>query len=130
MVAVPDSMKGEVPVGFIVMNSGSDASEADVHKEVVGFVRSKGFMKKMCLCVCICCGSKFVLTGLFAEQIGAFACFSKAMVVERLPKTRSGKILRKTLRALANHADNVETPPTIDDPLIIAEIQDVVRRHT
>ncbi len=57
-----------------------------------------------------------------------FEKFKEAMVVKRLPKTRSGKILRKTIRRLATEA-RIITPPTIDDPAILEEIRAVLREH-
>jgi len=61
-------------------------------------------------------------------QIGALACFRAAFVVQRLPKTRSGKILRKTLRQLADGEDFV-LPATIDDPLILDEVRTGLQRR-
>ncbi|WP_316963314.1 AMP-binding enzyme [Hymenobacter sp. APR13] len=68
------------------------------------------------------------LVALIREQIGAVACFRHAAVVARLPKTRSGKILRKTLRQLADGED-CPIPSTIDDPAILDEIREVLRRR-
>ncbi len=68
------------------------------------------------------------LVALIRREIGAVAAFRKAIVVGRLPKTRSGKILRKTIRKLAAE-EQIVTPPTIDDPAIIAEIRTALRQH-
>jgi len=62
------------------------------------------------------------LVQLMREKIGAVACYKETVIVERLPKTRSGKILRKTLRQLVDGEDYV-IPSTIDDPAILDEIQ-------
>ena len=61
------------------------------------------------------------------QDIGAFANFKRVVVVERLPKTRSGKILRKTIRQIADGLSPA-VPPTIDDPLILEEVTEVLRR--
>ena len=94
VVGVADDVKGQVPVGFLVLNSGVDREEADIVGEVVKMVRGK---------------------------IGPVAAFKTATVVDRLPKTRSGKILRGTIQKIA---DDVEwkMPATIDDPVILDEI--------
>ena len=65
------------------------------------------------------------LIQLVRSNIGAFANFKKWVVVQRLPKTRSGKILRKTMRQIAD-GQTVDTPATIDDPVILDEITDVL----
>jgi propionyl-CoA synthetase len=68
------------------------------------------------------------LVALIRDKIGAVACFRHALIVPRLPKTRSGKILRKTLRQLADGED-FALPPTIDDPLILDEIRQCLARR-
>jgi propionyl-CoA synthetase len=94
VVGVADEMKGQLPVGFLVLNAGVDRDEADIVGEVVKMVRGK---------------------------IGPVAAFKTATVVNRLPKTRSGKILRGTIQKIA---DDVQwkMPATIDDPVILDEI--------
>ncbi len=94
VVGVADELKGEVPLGFVVTKAGVTRSEGDIVREVVELVR---------------------------ERIGPVASFKVATVVKRLPKTRSGKILRGTMKKLA---DGVEAgvPATIDDPAILDEI--------
>jgi len=94
VVGLADDMKGQLPVGFLVLNSGVDREDADIVGEVVQMVRGK---------------------------IGPVAAFKTATVVKRLPKTRSGKILRGTIQKIA---DDVEwkMPATIDDPVILQEI--------
>ncbi|KAJ3337351.1 hypothetical protein HDU93_001209 [Gonapodya sp. JEL0774] len=95
VIGVADKLKGEAPLGFVVLKSGSEATPEQMEKELIRSIRS---------------------------HIGAFACFSKVYVVERLPKTRSGKILRKTMRSIVNGTSYV-FPATIEDaqPLIDME---------
>lgn len=89
-------MKGEVPVGILVLKSGlSSGIEAKVLDEAVQVVRKK---------------------------IGPVAAFKVAVIVPRLPKTRSGKVLRATMRRIANGSE-FPVPPTIDDPAILDEIK-------
>ncbi|MEW2915031.1 propionate-CoA ligase PrpE [Leisingera sp. JC11] len=94
VIGVADSLKGQMPVGFLCLNSGADRDHGEVVSEVVKLVR---------------------------EKIGPVAAFKLAMVVDRLPKTRSGKILRGTM---VNIADGTpwKMPATIDDPAILDEI--------
>lgn len=94
VIGAADPLKGQVPVGFIVLKSGVEKSEEDVVKEVVKLVR---------------------------DQIGPVAAFKTATVVKRLPKTRSGKILRGTMSKIADGAE-WKMPATIDDPAILDEI--------
>ncbi|MGI9404914.1 MAG: AMP-binding protein, partial [Hyphomicrobiaceae bacterium] len=94
VVGIADSMKGQVPAGFIVINTGVNRPTNDIEQEVVGLVR---------------------------EKIGPVAAFKTALTVPRLPKTRSGKILRKTMRMIADGED-YKMPATIDDPAILDEI--------
>ena len=101
VVGIDDKLKGQVPVGFVVLKSGVETEVAQVESELVQYIRA---------------------------EIGAVAAFKKAIVVARLPKTRSGKILRKTIRRLAVE-EQIVTPPTIDDPAIIAEIRTAMREH-
>ena len=95
---VKDDLKGEVPLGLVVLKAGVTTTEADLAQALIAEVR---------------------------HTIGAVAAFKQVRVVPRLPKTRSGKILRKVLRALANGED-VKVPSTIDDPAIIDEIREVL----
>ncbi|MDH3472467.1 MAG: propionyl-CoA synthetase [Rhodospirillales bacterium] len=94
VIGVADKLKGQLPVGFLVLNAGAGRAEPEVVKEVVQMVR---------------------------QQIGPVAAFKTATVVKRLPKTRSGKILRGTMRAIADGED-YKVPATIDDPAILDEI--------
>jgi len=94
VLGVADAIKGEIPLGLIVLKAGVRRSDGEIVRETIQMVR---------------------------ERIGAVASFRVATVVKRLPKTRSGKILRGTIKKIA---DGVEyrVPPTIDDPLILDEI--------
>ena len=99
VIGVNNALKGQLPVGLVLLKDGVDINEADLEKELVASVRS---------------------------SIGPVACFKRAIVVKRLPKTRSGKILRKLLRQIA--ADEpVSVPSTIDDPSSVAEIASLMR---
>jgi propionyl-CoA synthetase len=94
VIGVADQLKGQVPVGFLVLKAGASKPHATVAEETVKLVR---------------------------ERIGPVASFKTAVVVDRLPKTRSGKILRGTMRRIADGED-YKTPATIDDPAILTEI--------
>jgi propionyl-CoA synthetase len=98
VVGVGDTLKGQLPVGFIVLKNGVKRSNEEIVKEVVQMVR---------------------------DQIGAVAAFKTATVVDRLPKTRSGKILRGTMQKIADN-EPWKMPATIDDPLILEEIKDAL----
>ncbi len=98
VLGVEDNLKGQVPVGFFVLKSGVTKSSDEVAKECVQMVR---------------------------DQIGPVACFRIATEVPRLPKTRSGKILRGTMRKIADNED-YRMPSTIDDPTVLKEIEEVV----
>ena len=95
VIGVKDALKGEQPCGFIVLKSGVDRSHAEIEKEIVALVRQK---------------------------IGPVAAFKIAITIDRLPKTRSGKILRGTMKKIADH-DPWTMPATIDDPAILEEIE-------
>ncbi len=99
VVAAPDELKGEVPVGFVVLKSGVARPVEDIVPELVQRVR---------------------------DTIGPFACFRSAAVIARLPKTRSGKILRGSIKKIAGGAV-FATPATIDDPAILDEIREALR---
>jgi propionyl-CoA synthetase len=94
VIGVADALKGQVPVGLLVLKAGVERDHAEICGETVQLVR---------------------------DRIGPVAVFKKAVVVERLPKTRSGKILRGTMRRIAD-AETYSTPATIDDPAILDEI--------
>ena len=101
VIGASDSLKGQVPVGLVVLKSGEDIDEAQLEEELVARVR---------------------------EEVGALACFRKAVVVERLPKTRSGKILRAVLRKIAAN-ERYKMPSTIDDETILPEIEGILARR-
>ncbi|WP_394251138.1 propionyl-CoA synthetase [Vibrio profundi] len=95
VVGVHDELKGQLPLGFVVLKDGIKVDDVELEGELVGKVRS---------------------------EIGAVACFKHALVVERLPKTRSGKILRRTIRQIADGEQYV-VPSTIDDPSSLNELE-------
>jgi propionyl-CoA synthetase len=101
VVGAADNLKGQIPVGLVVLKAGVNRPEAEVAKELVALVR---------------------------ERIGPVAAFKDARVVPRLPKTRSGKILRATIRKIAD-GQSYSVPPTIDDPLILEEIASVLGKQ-
>ena len=94
VIGVADKLKGQMPMGFLCLNTGADRDHGDVVKECVKLVR---------------------------DQIGPVAAFKLATVVDRLPKTRSGKILRGTMVKIAD-GQEFKLPATIDDPEILDEI--------
>ena len=94
VIGVADQLKGQLPVGFLVLKAGVKKPPQDIVKEVVGMVR---------------------------DRIGPVAAFKQATVVDRLPKTRSGKILRGTMQKIADN-EQYKVPATIDDPAILGEI--------
>jgi propionyl-CoA synthetase len=94
VIGVADELKGQVPVGFVVLKAGVEADGEELQAELAALMR---------------------------ERIGAVAAFKEATVVARLPKTRSGKILRATMRAIADNQP-FTVPSTIDDPVILDEI--------
>jgi propionyl-CoA synthetase len=98
VLGVEDQLKGQVPVGFIVLKSGVDKPQEEIIKEVVAMVR---------------------------DRIGPVAAFKTATVVKRLPKTRSGKILRGTIQKIADNKE-YKTPATIDDPEILNEMEEAL----
>ena len=99
VIGVPDEDRGEVPIGLVLLKDGANVDAATLERELVARVRA---------------------------DVGAFANFRRAVVVERLPKTRSGKILRTALRRLAA-GEAVDPPSTIDDPAILPEISGLLR---
>ena len=99
VVGVADALKGQLPVGFVCLTRGVERDRAEIAAELVALVR---------------------------ERIGPVAAFRTAVVVERLPKTRSGKTLRATMGRIAA-GETVEAPATIDDPAILDEIAEALR---
>ena len=99
VIGAADELKGEVPVGFLVLKSGVDTPHNQIIKHIIEYVR---------------------------ENIGPVASFKRAVIVQRLPKTRSGKILRGTMRKIAN-SEEYTMPATIDDPAILDEIREALQ---
>ncbi len=99
VVGVSDSLKGQLPVGLVVLKAGVDGDPKEIVSDLVRMVR---------------------------DQIGPIACFKQAVVVKRLPKTRSGKILRGTIRKIAD-CEEYRMPSTIDDPAILGEIEEALK---
>lgn len=94
-----DELKGQMPLGFVVLKSGDNSNQDELKQALVSLMRAK---------------------------IGAVACYKESVIVERLPKTRSGKILRKTMRQIADGEEYV-VPSTIDDPAILDEIKQALQ---
>ncbi|MEM0948877.1 MAG: propionyl-CoA synthetase [Pseudomonadota bacterium] len=99
VIGVTDALKGQLPMGFLCLNAGCTREPGEITDEVVQLVR---------------------------DQIGPVAAFKLAMVVDRLPKTRSGKILRGTMVKIAD-GEGFKMPATIDDPAILDEIRDALK---
>ena len=101
VIGVADELKGQQPVGMVLLKNGVTIGNSQLEVELVAMVR---------------------------REIGAVASFRKAIVVERLPKTRSGKILRKLLRQIADGKE-YNIPSTIDDPASVREVAAVMFCH-
>lgn len=99
VIGIADAMKGQVPCGFVVLNAGVTRDPAELEKEVVALVR---------------------------DRIGPVAAFKTVVPVRRLPKTRSGKILRGTMQKIADQ-EEWKMPATIDDPAILDEIAEALK---
>jgi propionyl-CoA synthetase len=99
VVGIADQLKGQVPIGFVVLKAGVTRDKAEIEKECQQAIR---------------------------DEIGPVASLKAAMVVPRLPKTRSGKILRGTMRKIADN-EEWKMPATIDDPAILDEITAAMR---
>ena len=99
VVGIADKLKGQMPIGMVVLKAGVSKSEEDIQKECVKMIR---------------------------EKIGPVAAFKTAIVIKRLPKTRSGKVLRGTMRKIADK-EEYKMPATIDDPAILTEITDSLK---
>jgi propionyl-CoA synthetase len=95
VLGVADKLKGQLPVGFLVLKAGVEKNHDDIIKEVIADVR---------------------------KRIGPVAAFKTATIVQRLPKTRSGKILRGTIQKIADN-EEWNMPATIDDPDILGEME-------
>ena len=101
VIGIHDELKGQEPIGLVLLKDGIDTDQETLQAELVAMVR---------------------------RDIGAIACFKRALIVQRLPKTRSGKILRKLLRQIADGKD-YSIPSTIDDPASITEIEELMADH-
>ncbi|HAS22224.1 MAG TPA: propionyl-CoA synthetase, partial [Idiomarina loihiensis] len=99
VVAQPDELKGELPVGFVILKNSSTIDHEQLQQELIQSIRA---------------------------EIGAIACLKTLHVVSRLPKTRSGKILRRLIRQVLQGQD-VAVPSTIDDPSSIDAIKETMR---
>jgi propionyl-CoA synthetase len=99
VIGVGDNLKGQLPLGFLCLNKGCTRSHADIVLDVIKLVR---------------------------EKIGPVAAFKLACVVDRLPKTRSGKILRGTMVSIAD-SKPFKAPATIDDPAVLDEVRNVLK---
>ncbi len=99
VIGAADTLKGQLPVGFLVLKAGVERDPAEIVRETVALVR---------------------------ERVGPVAVFKQAVVVGRLPKTRSGKILRGTMRSIADGKD-YKTPATIEDPVVLEEISTALK---
>ena len=95
VIGLDDAMKGQIPIGFVVLKDGVTESPDTIIKELILNVRNK---------------------------LGPIASFKKVMIAKRLPKTRSGKTLRKTMRNMANNKP-YRIPSTIEDPVVLDEIK-------
>jgi propionyl-CoA synthetase len=95
VIGVADKLKGQLPLGFLVLKAGADTDHDDIIAATIQLVR---------------------------DQVGPVAVFKNAVIVERLPKTRSGKILRGTMRRIADSED-YKVPATIEDPVVLEEIR-------
>ncbi len=91
---VADEVKGEIPLGFVVLKSGVTRDHKKIASELIGMVR---------------------------ERIGPIASFKNVVIINRLPKTRSGKILRSTMKKIAD-GETYTVPATIDDPAVLTEL--------
>ncbi|WP_417580577.1 propionyl-CoA synthetase [Nitrincola sp.] len=101
VIGVNDPLKGQAPIGLVLLKDGVETEEEVLEKELIAMVR---------------------------KEIGPIACFNRAIVVQRLPKTRSGKILRKLLRQIADGKEYT-VPSTIDDPASLSEIEEIMNQQ-
>ena len=102
VIGVKDELKGQLPVGLVILKDGVEIDEATLFAD---------------------------LKASMVKQIGPIACFKEALIVNRLPKTRSGKILRKILRQIAD-GQSYTVPSTIDDPASLDEISSVMKEKS
>jgi len=101
VIGIQEQLKGQEPIGLVILKDGVDITEEQLQQELVASIR---------------------------KEIGPIACFKRAVIVKRLPKTRSGKILRKLLRQIAD-GNEYSIPSTIDDPASLPEIEGILREN-
>ena len=102
VLGIADKLKGQLPIGLVVLKTGVEKNNETISKECIKMVR---------------------------DTIGPVAAFKTVIVIKRLPKTRSGKILRGTIRKIADNED-YKVPATIDDPAILTEIkEDLIKNN-
>ena len=101
VIASHDELKGQIPFGMVVLKDGTEFTINELQQQLIHLVR---------------------------HEIGPIACFNQVIVVQRLPKTRSGKILRRTLRQLTD-GEHYQVPSTIDDPASLEEIAEQLRHQ-
>ena len=99
MVGIADDLRGQIPIGLLVLKAGVTRASSEIEKEIVALVR---------------------------EKLGPVAAFKLAITVARLPKTRSGKILRGTIKKMAD-GEPWTMPATIEDPKVLDEIGDALK---
>ena len=101
VLGISDKLKGQLPMGLLILKAGVKKNHDEISKECVKMIR---------------------------EKVGPVAAFKTAIVIKRLPKTRSGKILRGTIRKIADK-EEYKMPATIDDPTILKEIEEDLRKN-
>ena len=101
VLGIADKLKGQLPIALLTLKAGVTNKHEDISKECVQMIR---------------------------EKVGPVAAFKTAIVIKRLPKTRSGKILRGTVRKIADN-EPYKMPATIDDPAILGEIKEDLKKH-
>jgi len=101
VLGIADKLKGQLPIGLLTLKAGVTTKHEDISKECVQMIR---------------------------EKVGPVAAFKTAIVIKRFPKTRSGKILRGTVRKIADN-EPYKMPATIDDPAILTEIKEDLKKH-
>jgi acyl-coenzyme A synthetase/AMP-(fatty) acid ligase len=102
VVGIEDELKGQIPLAITVLKSGSDIEHFQLQSEIVSDIR---------------------------KEIGPVASLKRVLVADRLPKTRSGKILRKVIRSIADGKE-FSVPSTIDDPEILKEIETLFKEES
>ena len=101
VLGISDKLKGQLPIGLLILKAGVKKNHDEISKECIQMIR---------------------------EKVGPVAVFKTAIVIKRLPKTRSGKILRGTVKKIAD-GETYKMPATIDDPAILDEIKEDLKKH-